>query len=120
MHPEAVAGRLLDGALPSQEVSSHFDFSVVALRRSMRKMAHRAPGTDGFTATMFLTLPHCWWIAFASLWQHIMERGDVPSVWCKSSVALVLRPAEGFRPLGVAVVAWRCGARLICGVGLGW
>ena len=90
-----------------------FHFTVEALQRSMRKMVDKAPGPDGFAASQLLALPRCWWAAFARLWQHILDCGEVPAIWRRSSVSLLAKPVSGFRPIGLTALAWRCGARLL-------
>ncbi|CAE7211986.1 unnamed protein product [Symbiodinium sp. CCMP2592] len=103
------------GSLPSINVPDcSFDLSSAALRRSMRKMLGRKGGCDGFTAEQLLRLPDAWWTGFAGLWANILSQGEIPSSWKRIGVSLIPKASGGYRPIGLACLAWRCGARCLC------
>ena len=104
---------LLQEVPQAQSASFDLDFSASALRRSMSKMRHKAAGPDGFSAAALLLLPQVWWCGFSALWRRILATGVVPLAWRFNRVALIPKPAGGFRPIGLTAVCWRAGCRLL-------
>ncbi|CAE7362760.1 gcs-1 [Symbiodinium sp. CCMP2592] len=101
-------------ALPAlSEEPTDFDLSPEALRCSMGKMAGKSGGADGLQAAQLLHLPPLWWASFSQLWMNVLSTGSIPLVWKRISVVLLPKLTGGYRPIALACVAWRCGARCL-------
>ena len=57
--------------------------------------------------------PSAWWDKFAQLWEVIYQNAKVPSLWQRVRVALLTKGDHEWRPLCIASVMWRIGARHI-------
>ncbi|CAE7772604.1 CAMK2D [Symbiodinium sp. CCMP2592] len=87
--------------------------SAAELQKAMQKMKKKAPGPDGWEASVLLQLPHSWWHLYASLWRAIIQHGIVPPRWQRSTSVLLDKTANETRPIALLSVAWRAGARAI-------
>ncbi|CAE7306335.1 pol [Symbiodinium natans] len=99
----------------SSHPSSDLDLTPTSdeLRRAMKKMKSKAPGSDAWSAKMFLALPASWWDGFCLLWTAVLRLGQVPNIWRRSLVVLLEKSNQSSRPIALLPMAWRAGARAI-------
>ena len=103
--------RALEAHRPSQQ-TVHIDWSGEALFRLAKSMKCRASGPDDWSASTLTLLPLSWWSEYALLWQQVWSCSKVPSCWRDAKVALLAKEdGSGYRPLSVASVLWRIGAK---------
>lgn len=83
------------------------------LRRSAMSMVGKAPGPDSWQADDLVTLPEEFWQALADIWNLVLQHSQIPTTWSDARVALLPKPDGSTRPLSVASVLWRIGARVL-------
>lgn len=112
VNPQAVRALLQTVPRPAgQEV--HLEVTPESLMQAMRAMCKKAPGPDQWQPHLLLSLPMRWWQWASRLWNLCLQQGDVPSMWAQARVVLLPKSKGGFRPLTIAQVMWRAGARAI-------
>jgi hypothetical protein len=77
------------------------------LRRCVRKAVHTCAGLDQWRASHWQHLPLAWFACLARLWATIIAAGRLPLLWCSAHVSLMPKVPSGWRPISVALVAWR-------------
>lgn len=83
------------------------------LIRATRKMCKSAGGPDAWRAQDLIRRPKVWWDALARLWNVIVHIGIIPCIWVKVRLDTIPKASGGFRPIAVATIAWRAGARVL-------
>eukprot|EP00439_Symbiodinium_sp_Y106_P064874 s593_g10.t1 len=76
-------------------------------------MFGKAPGPDGWLPEHLHRLPDTFWCAAARLWNKVLTLGQLPKRWTESTVTLIPKKMDESRPICLASIMWRCGARVI-------
>ena len=84
-----------------------------ALQRLAQGMTQKAAGPDDWRAADLLRLSKIFWEALALLWDTVFQSGCIPMMWKNARVALLPKNEQEWRPLSIASIFWRIGARHI-------
>ena len=76
-------------------------------------MVQKSGGPDGWEVRDVLLLPEAWWLAHSHLWSVVINTGSVPERWCEARVALLDKLDNEYRPLSIASIGWRIGAKVL-------
>lgn len=95
---------------PTQTQHSLQPITTQQLLKAAKRIKHKAPGGDGWTAAALLQLPPQWWQHFTQLWNTCIQQGTVPKAWTRTVVILLAKPTGGTRPISLTGICWRMGA----------
>ena len=99
-------------AVPTEvHLVNGIELSIDDLRSSMKAMDNKAAGPDDWSAAQLLRMGPRWWRCLTLLWNAVLRSGRIPDRWLESRVVFIPKPTTGLRPLAVASVLWRAGAR---------
>ena len=101
---------LADVPVPDGEILE-VAVTVEEFQLAMRAMTSKAAGPDKWDAGHLLQMGPGWWTGATEIWNHCLTTGDIPQRWMEARVILIPKPMGGHRPLAVASVLWRAGAR---------
>lgn len=94
------------GACLSIEVDELFE--------ATKAMKDRAAGPDDWHASKLILLPRAWWVQYTRLWNYVLKSSLIPSRWVEAKIVCIPKDnSDDFRPLAIASVAWRAGARVL-------
>ena len=117
---QSAMSAIIDSIPQRDKSTTTLELSTADLQLCAKKMSHKAPGPDSWSAKELLSLPSKWWSAFTCLWNAILNGAPVPKDWKRGLVALLPKRVTGTRPIGLLQTAWRIGARAICGKLKNW
>ena len=80
----------------------------IELRDTLRGM--KPSGADGWVAGGLLRMPDEWFNDWATFYEARRASGRIPTRWAECRTAMLPKDDGGYRPLSVAVVAWRAAA----------
>ena len=105
-------------SLPSPPLSafpSDIQWTGSKLKQIAKDMVSKASGPDDWGAADLIVLPDGFWEALSRLWQKVYDTGSIPKMWAHARVALLPKQQMEWRPLSIASVFWRIGARhIVC------
>jgi len=105
-------------SLPSPPLSafpSDMQWTGSKLKQIAKEMVSKASGPDDWGAADLIVLPDGFWEALSRLWQKVYDTGSIPKMWAHARVALLPKQQMEWRPLSIASVFWRIGARhIVC------
>ena len=84
-----------------------------SLRAANKAMFGKAPGPDSWLPEHLHRLPETFWNAAARLWNKALALGQLPKRWTESTVTLIPKKTDESRPICLACIMWRCGARVL-------
>ena len=88
-------------------------FDAESLRAANKAMFGKAPGPDSWMPEHLHRLPDNFWSAAAMLWAKALALGRLPKRWTEATVSLIPKKIDEARPICLANILWRCGARVL-------